>query len=372
MSRRSAFTLIELLVVIAIIAILIGLLLPAVQKVREAAARLSCQNNLKQLGLAVMSYESANGGFPYNAITKNNEQIPYIPYQAGYTASPGNYSGTQGRCSILVPLLPYVEQNNIFPLYTFGLDWSDPANANVITQSFKLYKCPSASTSSLPITYENKATNYISGGNNSFAPPNAPGSGTNILGGAVYPTTKCTPVGWVADYAAIGQVKTTKDANGTENGYANPLVAAAWPFPGPGAKGATRQNGPTRILEITDGTSQTTLFSEVGGRDQQCLTGNKCQPFAPTLDPTGMCWADSDNRITVTGTDPTGTTNFGTGPCAMNCNNVQGDIYAFHMVGANIGFADGSVKFVSSSITISTLAALVTKGGDEVVPANSY
>jgi prepilin-type N-terminal cleavage/methylation domain-containing protein/prepilin-type processing-associated H-X9-DG protein len=372
MLRRQAFTLIELLVVIAIIAILIGLLLPAVQKVREAANRTQCTNNLKQMGLAALNFESANGALPYNAITKNNEQPPYIPYQAGYVAAPGNQGGTQGRCSILVTILPYVEQSTIASQYTFGLDWSDPANANVIQLSLKLYKCPSANTSTTPISYQSKATNYISGGNASFAPPNGLGSSTNINGGAVYPTTKCTPVGWVADYAGIGQVKTNKDAIGEEDGYANPLVAAAWPWPGFGAKGATRQNGLTRILEITDGTSQTTLISEVGGRDQLCTTGNSCQAWPAGSDYTGAIWADSDNRITVTGTDGTGLGSVGTGPCAINCSNQSGDVYAFHTGGANIGFADGSVKFVSGSVTVTILAALVTKGGGEVVPANSY
>src|SRR5713226_2235733 len=109
---RRAFTLIELLVVIAIIAVLIGLLLPAVQKVREAASRVRCTNNLKQLGMAALHYESAYGGLPHNATTKNNNQTPFIPFVDGTVPAPGNMSGTQGRCSGLVPLLPFVEQNN--------------------------------------------------------------------------------------------------------------------------------------------------------------------------------------------------------------------------------------------------------------------
>ena len=71
----------------------------------------------------------------------------------------------------------------------------------------------------------------------------------------------------------------------------------------------------------------------------------------------------------VTGTDSTGKLNNGKGPCAINCNNLNGDIYSFHEGGANVGFADGSVRFLSQSTSIATLAALVTKGGGEVLPS---
>jgi len=364
MRQRSGFTLIELLVVIAIIGVLIGLLLPAVQKVREAAARAKCQNNLKQITLATLNYESANMGLPWNAITKNNSQPPYIPWVQGTIPAPGQAAGTQGRCSVLVTILPYIEQNNVQPLWTYNVDWSDPVNTNPLTLQIPLYQCPSA-----PHTGTNVpaySTNYISGGNNSFAPPSSPGSATNVLGGPLYPTTKCTPTGWPADYAPATQVKTKKDKNGAEIAYSNPLVAAAYPPNQIPSKGAMRQNGKTKMTEIYDGTSNTVMYSEAAGRDMQYYTNRSPVAYDPTKI-TGPIWADSDNRITITGSSPDGMSAFGTGPCVMNCNNLQGDIYSFHTNGANISFADGSVHFVAATIDIVTLAALVTRAGNETV-----
>ena len=137
-TRSRGFTLIELLVVIAIIAILIGLLLPAVQKVREAAARIQCANNLKQLGLAVQDYASAY-----------NSQLPAMSSSTGAPAY-GNYQG-----NIFITLLPYIEQNSLFTaaLTNPANTWDNGATAGsqppltgsnwVRTQAVKTYQCPS-------------------------------------------------------------------------------------------------------------------------------------------------------------------------------------------------------------------------------------
>jgi prepilin-type N-terminal cleavage/methylation domain-containing protein len=112
MSRRRGFTLIELLVVIAILAILIGLLLPAVQKVREAAARMQCSNNLKQMLIGLHNYHSAYGMFP--------------PYYKDYGNPAGN---TSGQGNVFYFLLPYIEQENLFKQIDLQVPWDHPKNA---------------------------------------------------------------------------------------------------------------------------------------------------------------------------------------------------------------------------------------------------
>src|SRR5262249_40984782 len=140
--RRRAFTLIELLVVIAIIAVLIGLLLPAVQKVREAANRMSCGNNLKQLGIACHNYQSTHGRLP--------------PAYLGPIPNEGNATATTPCLSVLCYLLPYIEQDNIYKQIDFArqANWWDTTtpgsqgfapNANFIAAQtkIKMLVCPS-------------------------------------------------------------------------------------------------------------------------------------------------------------------------------------------------------------------------------------
>ncbi|HEY7428794.1 MAG TPA: DUF1559 domain-containing protein [Gemmataceae bacterium] len=128
--RRYGFTLIELLVVIAIIAVLIGLLLPAVQKVRATAARLSCQNNIRQIALACLNYESSTGALP-----PGSSQHP--------TLFSGGNTTTYYPATVLVIILPYLEGANNYNLFNLAYDTlSDPINAAARKQTIKFYICP--------------------------------------------------------------------------------------------------------------------------------------------------------------------------------------------------------------------------------------
>ena len=202
MRRRTAFTLIELLVVIAIIAILIGLLLPAVQKVREAAARATCQNNMKQFGLALHNYESTNGKLPASRVSV----------------------GGVTKFRSWTPLaLTYVEQDNVGRLWDLTKKWNVAPNLTTSQTSFKLFTCPSAPSTRIP-----------------------PASG---------------PVLGLGDYGSTNAVRRRFYTANLIPNFPVPGTA-----PGDEANGVLVKEMDTTILSITDGTSNSIMIAEDAGR----------------------------------------------------------------------------------------------------------
>lgn len=315
-SRKSGFTLIELLVVIAIIAILVGLLLPAVQKVREAAARMSCSNNLKQIGLALHNYQSAEGAFP-----------------------PG-VNPLQFTAQALI--LPYIEQGNIYTQINLLVSAQDPSNAAVSAFRIKTYICPSDVITTMPAGMA---------GNNYFAN---------------YGTTYT----WFLD---------STQANGV------------FMFE------ATGQS----ITNILDGTSQTVAFSEMSKGDFNNAMYSKGDILSPSGVPaptsadqafsicqnmstsnlsnqwfsTGATWLSSYStsgaiNSTYTHVGLPNTTNCGCDNCNVHGaghNTTAWVANSYHMGGVNVVLCDGSVRFVTNSISIATWRAVGTRNGGEVV-----
>ena len=307
-------TLIELLVVIAIIAVLIALLLPAVQRVREAAARTQCANNLKQLGLALHMYHGAHGRFPPGSVG---------PWP-GDPASVGLKHHGLGTF-----LLSYLEQQSLDQRYRWDVSWFEAPNQPVVNAQLPVWQCPSAQP------------NRIHDGSllTVAPPPSAPFSGSAACG----------------DYAGIFHV----DAELARRGLIEPSAEVDQFGHYPGVFPA---NATTRIIDIQDGTSHTIMMAECAGRPQLWRVG---KPVANTW-VSGGPWA-SRNLLWTRGAKADGTAFYG--PCAMNCTNDR-EVYSFHPNGANVVFADGSVRFLHAAISIRTFAALVTRAGGEVIPGD--
>jgi prepilin-type N-terminal cleavage/methylation domain-containing protein/prepilin-type processing-associated H-X9-DG protein len=338
--RRSGFTLIELLVVIAIIAILIALLVPAVQKVRESAARTQCQNNLKQIGLAIHGYHDANQYLP--------------PWAYDFNPAPaGNALGAQTQGSSAMGLiLPYLEQGAALLTVRFDLSVIDLRNlpppygtATGGLDRVPVYLCPS--TNPFVVDY---APYFVSKG--------LPNLGPMYLGATDYAPIR----GLHSNFTSACAPASPADAGSVGVG-----VLGVKGTMGPSGTGMI--SGKTKLTDVTDGTSNTFMVGEDAGRHQIWAAGIPIMPNGPgqvgwTLN---AAWADYNIDIEVRGFSNNGQVVDG-GCCVVNCNNVN-QIYGFHSDGANGARADGSVQFIHTSIAPGILAALITRSGGEMVNA---
>jgi len=360
--RRGGFTLIELLVVIAIIAVLIGLLLPAVQKVREAAARMSCSNNLKQLGLALHNYHSTNEKFPAWGFNFPSNPRPANPYG----------DQRQGHAAITM-IAEYVEQGNLVNIVNRSYSALDPLNLptpapgstnTAASTPIKVFVCPSTPNGMDLANYDTIMGTY----------PGFPATGHR------YSRTDYWP------FTGFDETLVTTARCGNAGG--SPTTATRDVTGALGPKGARGPNDGQPLTAISDGTSNTMLFTEIAGRGQAFYIKGRNLGSIPSslaglpnpvpITPTGGqgdisqyargTWADQNGMSYMRGylVNAAGNQVDATQGCGLiNVTNHMAP-YSFHSGGVNTLRCDGSVFFMRDNVPASVLIAFITRSGGEV------
>jgi len=345
---RRAFTLIELLVVIAIVGILVSLLLPAVQKVRESASRAQCANNLKQIGLALHGYHDSYRAFPtaYKLLPAPDLTVPY--------AAAERYGA-----SAFTLILPYLEVQDLYAgidtargaLSTANMPPGNPAYSTPLG----VFLCPSSPGEPTAEYSPELAQSFNNFGVYVNAPP------------AIWGRTDYAPdAGMSADIPGI-------------NINAGASIICQPP------------DGPVRLTAVLDGTSSTIMVVENAARplwygSQGVASLPAIDGYAPVTGPystgSGPCpqgggaWADPLNYIATNGSDPRGSGIAAGGgfdgippapwSCAMNCSN-DSEVFSFHPGGCNFLMGDGEVRFITTALTMNQMAALLSRAGNEPI-----
>jgi prepilin-type N-terminal cleavage/methylation domain-containing protein/prepilin-type processing-associated H-X9-DG protein len=332
--RMSGFTLIELLVVISIIAVLIALLLPAVQSAREAARRIQCVNNAKQIVLAMHNYHDQVGTFPPNSIADNN------------------WNGTWWAWPSFI--LPQVEQTNTYNSINYSLSCGNVANSTSARTIVSSFLCPSDDSNKLfndRLNVDVNMPGFAGDTMMSMASLNFVGSAGDMKNNTIF------------DYLCLDPAQAagpTWGCSGTFRGMFGDCSAAK----------------SIRMAEVTDGTSNTFLIGENSPNLNSGLawpSGNDI--YASTIVPINWMTklknnqADSNGEVcTPAAWNPSPTSQI---HCYNNQWYYQG-FKSFHPGGVNIGMADGSVKFIKQTIANRTYMALSTRAGGEVVSADAF